>query len=90
MAMQAPKTTKQTNKNLLSAYDSTAKALGNTRNVCRKYYVHPMLARQYESGKLLEEFDVVDAISENMPFFSPSEQVVLNLIKSHKPVLKTL
>ncbi|QCX01969.1 DNA topoisomerase IB [Aggregatimonas sangjinii] len=87
MALKTPKTPKQIQKNILRAYDSTAKELGNTRNVCRKYYVHPMLARQYESGNLGEAFDKVDAINDNAPFFSPSEQVVLDLIKAHKPTL---
>lgn len=87
LAMPIPKTAKQTHKNLLAAYDSTAKELGNTRNICKKYYVHPVLARAYESGNLVKAFDKVDAINDNAPFFSPSEQVVLDLIKAHKPAL---
>ncbi len=33
---------KQNKTNILKAYDTAAKALGNTRSVCRSYYVHPM------------------------------------------------
>mgnify|MGYP000185688750 CR=1 FL=1 len=88
MAMKLPKTAKQMHKNVLAAYDSTAKELGNTRNVCRKYYVHPMLASKYESCHLKEEFEKVDGLEEAMPFFSPSEQVVLDFIKSYKLLLE--
>ena len=89
MDMRIPTSTKQTQKNILAAYDNTAKELGNTRNVCRKYYVHPILAHKYESGQLKEAFDKVAKSEVTLPFFSSSEHEVFHLIKSHKPILKT-
>jgi DNA topoisomerase-1 len=33
--------------------DLTAKRLGNTRSVCRKYYIHPTLIEAYLEGSVL-------------------------------------
>lgn len=42
----------QTKRNIVSALDSVAAHLGNTRTVCRKYYVHPAIIRLYERNHL--------------------------------------
>jgi DNA topoisomerase-1 len=39
-------------KNIVSALDSVAKHLGNTRTVCKKYYVHPAIITLYEQKTL--------------------------------------
>jgi DNA topoisomerase-1 len=39
-------------KNIKAALDLVAQKLGNTRNVCKKYYVHPRLLAQYQEGGL--------------------------------------
>jgi len=39
-------------KNINSVLDSVSRKLGNTRTVCRKYYVHPGLINLYEENKL--------------------------------------
>lgn len=41
----------ETIRNINRALDVVAKRLGNTRTVCRKYYVHPALIEAYEEGK---------------------------------------
>jgi len=40
-------------KNVVAAVDVTAKRLGNTRSVCRKYYIHPALIEAYLEGSVL-------------------------------------
>ena len=42
---------KENRSNILEAYDTTAEALGNTRSVCRSYYVHPYVVDLYETGE---------------------------------------
>ena len=37
-------------KNIVSAIEQVAKRLGNTRAVCRKYYIHPALVEAYLMG----------------------------------------
>ncbi|HKQ23995.1 MAG TPA: DNA topoisomerase IB [Burkholderiales bacterium] len=38
-------------KNIVRAIDVVAERLGNTRSVCRKYYVHPALLHAYQQGR---------------------------------------
>ena len=39
-------------QNLVKALDCVAEALGNTRTVCKNYYVHPAVLKAYERGEL--------------------------------------
>lgn len=39
-------------KKIVEALDKVSGQLGNTRTVCKKYYVHPSLLELYENGKL--------------------------------------
>jgi DNA topoisomerase-1 len=41
---------REAERNMIKAIDAVAKRLGNTRAVCRKYYVHPGLVRAYLQG----------------------------------------
>jgi DNA topoisomerase-1 len=47
------KNKKESERNIVKAIDHTAKRLGNTRTVCRKYYIHPALIEAYLEGKAL-------------------------------------
>lgn len=44
------KSQREAERNMIRAIDAVAKRLGNTRTVCRKYYVHPALVRAYLQG----------------------------------------
>jgi DNA topoisomerase-1 len=46
-------TKREAEKNVVAAVDLTAKRLGNTRSVCRKYYIHPALIEAYLEGSVL-------------------------------------
>ena len=52
-AIGPAKTRKEAERNIVSAVDMTAKRLGNTRSVCRKYYIHPALIEAYLEGSVL-------------------------------------
>ena len=41
---------READRNIVRALDAVAERLGNTRAVCRKYYVHPLLLRAYLLG----------------------------------------
>ena len=47
-------TKREAEKNIIAAVDITAKRLGNTRSVCRKYYIHPALIEAYLEGSVLD------------------------------------
>jgi len=51
--MGPAKTRKEAEKNIIRAVDSTAAKLGNTRTVCRKYYIHPAIMEAYREGRVL-------------------------------------
>jgi DNA topoisomerase-1 len=50
--MQETATAKQAKKSLLNAIEAVAKMLGNTRTVCRKSYIHPVVIEAYTDGWL--------------------------------------
>ncbi|MDQ3674886.1 MAG: DNA topoisomerase IB [Gemmatimonadota bacterium] len=52
-SMGAAETKREAEKNVVAAVDKTAKMLGNTRSVCRKYYIHPVLIQAYLEGAVL-------------------------------------
>ncbi len=85
--MEFPKTDDQKtlDKNILKAFDKTALELGNTRNVCRKYYVHPFLVNSYKDKSLFPLFDNVEQLKDTC-LNSATETVVLQLIKNFKPL----
>ncbi|MDQ6888362.1 MAG: DNA topoisomerase IB [Gemmatimonadota bacterium] len=46
-------TRREAERNVARAIDQTAVRLGNTRSVCRKYYIHPALIEAYLDGCML-------------------------------------
>ncbi|MGH7650906.1 MAG: DNA topoisomerase IB [Gemmatimonadaceae bacterium] len=51
--MGPAETRREAERNIVAAVDVTAKRLGNTRSVCRKYYIHPSLIEAYLEGAVL-------------------------------------
>ena len=47
-------TQREAERNIVRAIDQVAERLGNTRAVCRKYYVHPALIEAYLEGRTVE------------------------------------
>ncbi len=65
------------------AIDKVATQLGNTRAVCKKYYIHPEILSQYESGAIQKYFDQLDAIEEddNKAELTKEEKIVLSILE---------
>ncbi|MEO5685262.1 MAG: DNA topoisomerase IB, partial [Chitinophagaceae bacterium] len=51
-------------KNVMAALDEVSKKLGNTRTVCKKYYVHPTLIKLYEENNLSGYLKELDKLEE--------------------------
>jgi len=51
----APASKSEANRNVLAAIDAVAERLGNTRAVCRKYYIHPGLIEAYFMGHTIPQ-----------------------------------
>jgi len=45
---------READRNIVRALDVVAEHLGNTRAVCRKFYVHPALIGAYLAGRVVE------------------------------------
>ncbi|RMB57668.1 DNA topoisomerase IB [Dokdonia sinensis] len=80
---------KENKSNILKGYDAAAEALGNTRTVCRKYYVHPQVVEAYETGTIVESFERLDKLKNTKKHFSQSEEVLLDMISNFKINLTT-
>jgi len=54
-AMGAAASRREADRNIVRAIDAVAARLGNTRAVCRKYYVHPALLQAYLLGHVVAQ-----------------------------------
>jgi len=64
---------------LVEVLDDVAAQLGNTRNVCKKYYVHPVILELFETHKL-GKFSDADGNSDKEGY-SPDEQVLMKILE---------
>lgn len=64
-------------RNIVSAIDSVAVRLGNTRAVCRKSYIHPGVFEAYRHGVTMSGLKT----GPRRPHFSPQEAATLALLK---------
>ncbi|TBW26375.1 DNA topoisomerase IB [Gramella sp. KN1008] len=76
---------KENKKNILEAFDSAAEGLGNTRAICRSYYVHPKVVETYENGEIVPYFKKVknDEAADYIEL-SETEKAIHKLIQDYK------
>lgn len=71
-------------KKILQALDDVSRKLGNTRTVCRKYYVHPEIIHLYEKNDLKKYLtgsgDPEDA--EIQAELTQDEKILMKILKS--------
>lgn len=70
-------------KNIVSALDEVSKKLGNTRTVCKKYYVHPGIIRLYEErslDKYLKQLDNIEK-DDHLTGLTSEERVLMKILK---------
>lgn len=81
--MDEPATGSLCKKNILAALDHVSVKLGNTRTVCRKYYVHPQLIQLYERNTLKKYFTSAGKdISESEDDLAAEEKILMRILKS--------
>ena len=78
-------TVSECKKKIVSVLDEVANNLGNTRTVCKKYYVHPTVIRSYEEGTL---FNYIKEIDEEQDIkaseLNVAEKALLALLEKEK------
>ncbi|HEY6955590.1 MAG TPA: DNA topoisomerase IB [Flavisolibacter sp.] len=70
-------------KNIIAALDEVSKQLGNTRTVCKKYYVHPGVIKLYEDKSLLKYLGELDTIEQpdDLAGLASEERVLMKILK---------
>jgi DNA topoisomerase-1 len=71
-------------KNIIAALDEVSKKLGNTRTVCKNYYVHPRLIELYEEdalSKYLKELDAIE-LPDGQTELTRDEKLLMKILKS--------
>ena len=78
-------TVTETKKRIVEALDTVSQHLGNTRTVCKKYYVHPLILTLYESGALEKYTAELDQIEkdDNKTDLTPEEKVVMKILETN-------
>ncbi|ANE50662.1 DNA topoisomerase IB [Flavisolibacter tropicus] len=79
---EAPSET-ECKKNVISALDEVSKKLGNTRTVCKKYYVHPGIIKLYEGNSLnkyLKELDEIEK-ADFLTGLTSEERVLMKILQ---------
>ncbi len=59
------KTDKEYKSKMKEALEMVVSHLGNTENICREYYVQPLLINLYENNSITKYLDELDAIEVN-------------------------
>ncbi len=70
-------------KNILAALDEVSKKLGNTRTVCKKYYVHPGIIKLYEENSLdkyLKELDNIEK-PDDLSGLTSEEKILMKILQ---------
>jgi DNA topoisomerase-1 len=76
---EIPQTLNQAKHKIVEVLDLVASKLGNTRTVCKKYYVHPTVIAAYERGTIWN-YKHADKISE----LNPEEEALVELLETEK------
>ncbi|MES2431867.1 MAG: DNA topoisomerase IB [Bacteroidota bacterium] len=71
-------------KKIVAVLDTVAKHLGNTRTVCKKYYVHPVILNLHESGQLEKYLKLGDELKTNSDSsLSNEEEILLKILETN-------
>jgi DNA topoisomerase-1 len=70
-------------KNIVAMLDFVSKKLGNSRAICKKYYVHPGLVRLYEENNFSKYFRAANETADDTENtgLTSSEKVLLKILK---------
>jgi DNA topoisomerase-1 len=77
-------TSADSKKKVNEALTMVSEKLGNTRTVCRKYYVHPSLIELYEENNLLHYLKGLDDLEEpdERSGLTTAEKILMKILKS--------
>lgn len=64
--------------------DKVSSHLGNTKTICRKYYVHPLIISLYEKMALQKYLEEIERIEEddNTSGLTSVEKILMQILES--------
>ena len=82
--MGVAETDTDTKKKIAAALDQVSAQLGNTRTICKKYYVHPVIVSLYETNGLEKYIRQLDKISvnDNKSGLTAEEKMVMKILEA--------
>lgn len=81
-------TVTETKKRIVETLDIVAKHLGNTRTVCKKYYVHPSLIDQYTDQTISKYFRLNnDERCSEQTGLSSEEKILMKILQTGSTVM---
>jgi DNA topoisomerase-1 len=80
---ELPESKAQQKRVINSVVDKVAERLGNTRAVCRKCYIHPLVFEAWTGGCLLDEMAEANKRKRLIPGLDEEETLVLRWLQAH-------
>ncbi|GAA4309088.1 DNA topoisomerase IB [Mucilaginibacter gynuensis] len=72
-------------KKIVSVLDEVALNLGNTRTVCKKYYVHPTVIKSYEEGHIFKYIKDLDETKDvKASELNTAEKALISILENEK------
>ena len=68
-------------RKVIEVLDKVAEQLGNSRTVCKKYYVHPALLELYENGKLQTWLVKKETSTKQVKGLQTEEKILMRILK---------
>lgn len=81
--MPPPATITESKRKIVEALDIVAKKLGNTRTVCKKYYVHPIVIDLYTTSTLIK-FIGEQPVEPKINALNSDEKILLKILETSK------
>lgn len=78
---ESPKTERESKHRIIEVLDEVASKLGNTRTICKKYYVHPNVIAAYLNGSIWKYTSTRPSSG-----FSSEESALIRLLKKENTV----
>jgi DNA topoisomerase-1 len=77
-------TVTETKRKIVEVLDHVAKQLGNTRTVCKKYYVHPLILELYTNKSLEKYWKQLDGLKSDNPHdLKPEEKLLMKILETN-------
>lgn len=79
-SLEEPLNASDIRKNIITVLDAVSSKLGNSRSICKKYYIHPVLFTLYEENKLKNYFQS-SSPKRKTNGFSEEEKILMQTLR---------